>query len=272
MLAKVLRQILVPDCRDLDLTLLTTLSDQKLYEEKKKAPPTESEIYRSSQIGKLCPREEVLKWKYQVHSMEAYSPKTKRIFDIGNAFNDLIQNKWFGEWGWLIGDWDCTNCHTCYRFQKRPEKCEKCSGKKFTYIELYFEDHKFGVSGHPDGIIELPSGQKRLLELKTCNSQVYSFLINIRKRPLEAHLDQISLYQWKYDLELASVIYLNKDTSDWIEFLVRRDEWRIQNIFRKLHQIRDGMKGNTIPKREICSDKTCARARACSVRKQCFSC
>jgi rubrerythrin len=231
--------------------------------------PTADKIYRASELSKMCPREEVLRAVYKQRKQEKIDAKTQIIFDFGNAFNDLAQQRWLASWDILIGDWICENCKAAHLFQKKPAMCSSCMKPEMKYRELAFIDKKFSISGHPDGILE-KGGRKKVLELKTCNSQIFKYITEISKAPLYHHVDQINLYMWKYKVGEGIILYLNKDQSDMAEYKIAYQSSRIEIILRKIKLAHEGIRDQQIPPREICATADCARAKKCGVKQWCF--
>lgn len=231
--------------------------------------PFPDKIFRASELSKMCPREEVLRFTYKIKKTEKIDSKTQIIFDFGNAFNNLAQQKWLAEWDMLIGDWICDHCKGIFLFQKKPATCPSCFKTAFIYRELEFIDKKFSVSGHPDGILE-KDGRRKVLELKTCNSQIFKYITEINKSPLDFHVDQIHIYMWKYKVGEGIILYLNKDQSDLAEFQIAYNSSRMERMLRNVNLAKNGMKEKQIPPREICADASCTRAKKCGVRQWCF--
>jgi hypothetical protein len=225
-------------------------------------------IYRASGITRLCPREEVLRHFHQVIRTEVIPAKTQITFDFGNAFNDLVQNRWFGKWGWLVGDW-ISPCGKEYFNCKKPAKCDQCNSDVFTYRELSVENRELGLSGHTDGIIENDLARK-LVELKTCNSRNFIYITQTLNKPLPQHVDQIQVYFYLFKVFSGAIVYLNKDDSNWVQFSQTYNESMVKRLLEKPKAIRRGIATKVVPKREICDDKDCSRAKACPVKKICF--
>lgn len=249
-----------------------TLSEEirnRLHSMREQQLPTEDKIYRSSELSKMCAREEVLRFTYGIKKQEKIDSKTQIIFDFGNAFNNLVQQKWLSDWDILIGDWICKGCTKVALFQKKPKVCISCGENAFIYQELAFIDKKFFVSGHPDGILE-KNGRRKLLELKTCNSKIFKYITDINRSPLDFHVDQIHLYMWKYKIGEGIIFYLNKDESSHAEFKIPYQPGRIELMFRKISAVKEGIKNKIVPPREVCADANCSRAKKCGVRQVCF--
>lgn len=274
-IAGIVKLILAPPPPTIKATPFSVISEIRTHlgSVKDKGVPSPTKIYRASELSKMCPREEVLRYLHEVRKVEQIEPKLQVTFDFGNAFNDLAQNKWLGEWNLLIGDWVCQTCKQVYLFQKKPKRCDKgrdcCGGTQFIYRELEFIDHEAAISGHPDGILE-KNGKKTLLELKTCNSKIFKYITEISKTPLDFHVDQIHIYMWRYQVFEGIILYLNKDESEMKEFNISYNRARMDRLQRNVRLARDGMKTKVLPPREICSKIDCGRAKKCQVKQFCF--
>ena len=126
------------------------------------------------------------------------------------------------------------------------------------------------VTGHTDGVL-LIDGKQVLLEIKTCSSKQFELIVNIRKSPLQPHVDQVQLYMWLLGVSEAVIVYLEKDESLVTQFTIKRDDSVAESFIKRIKDAREGMASKTPPPREICANSTCARAKACSTRSLCFA-
>lgn len=251
---------------------LIEAADAKLSEKRESPIPNMDTVYRVSGLSKMCPVEEVLRYKNKIIGFNSVDSKLRKTFDFGNAFHSVAQNTWFGKFGWLVGDWICTNCGEKYLDQVMPDHvCDKCGrDDKYHYVELFLEAKEEFVSGHPDGILRL-EGVDYLMELKSSNNANFEYIKNFLRRPLDAHLDQIQMYMYLLKKKHGLVVYFNKDTSEWMQFYVYFDQSRVTNQIGKVKDTKDGIKSGVVPfEKRICKVKTCDRAKKCSVRNLCF--
>lgn len=244
-------------------------AEKRLVSQKIVPIPTADTKYRISGLSKMCPREQVLRARYQVEKKEIIDAKLQRVFDFGHAFHSMIQNEWFGRWGWQWGSWKCDNCPTVYTESYRPEKC-KCGSSGFVYVEPVVADPQHNLTGHCDGIIKR-RGQKYVVEFKTANSQVYQFLV--KNQPLKDHVDQINLYMHYLGIAQGFILYFNKDDAAWKVFPVKLEPERVRKLLRKIEIARKALSDpkESIPLNEMCSTADCSRAKVCSTRKLCFN-
>jgi len=233
--------------------------------------PTMDTLYRVSNMTRMCEREEVLRHNLKREATKKVDAKLQRTFDFGNGFHYIVQNNWFGLWGWLEGDWLCTSCGEKHLKQLKPSNCRKCkSAEQFHYIELELESIQHFITGHPDGILVV-GGHRYTLELKTSNTKYFQYIRNTMRRPLDAHLDQVNLYMFLLGIYRAIVVYFDKDTSDWMQFHVKYDKQRVERLLGKIKTVKDGIQLGSVPPRKMCDKIGCARALSCPVRIECFN-
>jgi hypothetical protein len=127
-----------------------------------------------------------------------------------------------------------------------------------------------GVSGHTDGVLEI-GGKQILLEIKTCSSKQYELIVNMRKKPIQSHIDQVQLYMWMLGVERAVIVYLEKDESLIAQFIVEKEDSIAEGFIKRVSQAREGMIKRVAPKRELCDSASCSRAKACSTKALCFA-
>ncbi len=250
---------------------LISAAEKRLTTEEDIPIPDMNTLYRVSNMSRMCEREEVLRHLLKVKATKKVDSKLQKTFDFGHGFHYIVQNKWFGAWGWLEGDWRCQSCGAKHVKQLRPSKCQNCnSSETFEYIELELENIEHYLTGHPDGILVL-ANYRYLLELKTSNTKYFQWIRDVRRMPLDAHLDQVNLYLFLLGIQRAIVVYFDKDTSDWMQFHVMYDKARVERLLEKIRTVKNGIQLGEVPPRKMCDKPGCARAMGCSVRNQCFS-
>jgi len=248
---------------------LVQLMNKKLPIEELRGPPSPEQTYRVSHVIKLCPREEVLKYIHQVSRVDKVDAKLRRTFDMGKSFHTLVQNEWFGKWGWLLGKWECLNCHDMYLDQLIPRICKKCFQDKFFYHELEPESKEHGITAHVDGIL-LNDGVKRIVELKTANSMAFNLVANIKRRPQDAHVKQIQMYMYLTGIHEGVILYFDKNESLIHQFDEKFRPDLVDSMLSQLQLARVGMRTKAVPTQKVCDTKSCARAKSCPVRDICF--
>lgn len=244
-------------------------ANKKLVSGRITLPPTDTTLYRISSLSRLCARQEVICGLHSISRREEVPDKLQRTFDMGNAFHSLVQNEWFGKWGWLWGDWSC-GCGAEYSRSHRPAKCDSCGrADAMTYVELELENKEHGITGHPDGVIKR-HGISKVMELKTASGKYYEYIVNFVRNAIDQHRDQVNMYMWMLGIRKGSIIYFNKSESDWVEFKQEYSQIRVDRQVEKVKEIRAGLRTRKIPPRTVCEKEDCARAKSCPVRKLCF--
>lgn len=244
----------------------------RLYSEKIVPPPSEDVIYRASGLGSLCEREEALKALHRIESKQVVNPDLQIAFDMGHGFHHMVQNKWLGPIGLLLGNWTCNACGHLHEDAVWPGICVKCHSRDdFTYQEFAFESKEIGLSGHPDGILVLPGGHRVLLEIKTVNSKAFDYLLTYIKGPMPQHVSQVQAYMHFMKMQECHFLYVDKDRSQFLTYRIAYDEQKFNVLVGKVALIRNSIRSQTVPPRYVCSTISCARAKRCSVRQKCFS-
>lgn len=90
--------------------------------------------------------------------------------------------------------------------------------------EVPIPENKFGLSGTMDGVLDTGQG----LELKSCNAHAFSGVNSFG--PKTEHLFQVHTYMLATNINVFSLIYENKDTQFWKEFVVERNEGLIAKV------------------------------------------
>lgn len=238
--------------------------NKNLGYEEKVYPSAPNSIFRTSFAIDICPWRETYYAKNQKVRIKTVDARLARIFDIGTSFHEIVQQKWFKNI--LFGDWECINCKASWSECQLPSH-DSCHSSDLRYKEIKISDPKLGMSGHVDGIV-VHGGDKLVLELKTCNSRQFQ-LIRGKGKPLEKHVKQINNYMGLLGLKSGLVLYLDKDESMMVEFLVRFDQslfdlicGRVQNTLRAI--------GGFEEPEKICLARTDSEAKKCPCVSVCF--
>lgn len=248
-------------------------ADKFLSEKRVNPIPDLNTIYRVSGLSKLCPvRESLRSSSNQLDSVEVDSV-LRKTFDFGTGFHSIVQNQWFGKAGWLVGDWRCKRCGDIHRNTVMPKRCLhnlSCSSDEFDYIELELESKEHFLTGHPDGILRL-DGVDYVMELKTSNSKMYEFIKTVRRKPLDAHREQVNMYMFLLKKQHGVIIYFDKDNSQWMQFYEKFDSSLVEKQLKKIAVTKKMISDGVVDfEHRICPKSDCAAAKACSVRKLCF--
>lgn len=244
--------------------------NQRLTSERIVDPPKDTDVYRVSGLAKFCPREEALRNKFNIPKKESIDSRLQRVFDIGTAFHSLVQNNWLKQWGILWGNWKCPSCRKEFTSCSIKSVCPSCGSNEIQYVELDLKNDEHGITGHCDGILVF-NDKKYLLELKTCSSKQFELITRMRNKPLDAHVVQVQMYMYLTGVRSAIVLYFEKDESQVHQFEIHYDNSVVNTVLGYVAQARSGIKTGILPMRELCKEASCARAKACSVRKYCFN-
>ncbi len=127
------------------------------------------------------------------------------------------------------------------------------------------DDLSFG--GTLDGINWDGSG----LEYKSINDRGYN-MVTSAGEPKQMHIDQVHGYFiLRDDIDRFSVIYENKNTGDWREFLVRRDDKKVDEITKELLIINEHISGEKLPPvLRKCQERDGAEYRNCPFKDECL--
>lgn len=243
---------------------LISLLARKMESRREVAIPDLSTKFRASGLSRMCPREEFFRQRDRVPKFELIGAGLQRTFDFGTAVHEFVQNHWFSDW--LVGIWQCAGCNE-FQGGRKPKSC-RCGFTVFRYHEISLENEL--VTGHPDGVLQFEDDRLVLLEVKTCSSKQFELITKIRQKPLDSHLDQVQIYMGMLGLSDAFIFYVQKDEALLEVFSVRFDDAMARALLGKVSQFREAVRAGVAPERQMCESQSCARAKACSVRKTCF--
>jgi hypothetical protein len=302
--------------------VIPLLEEATLLAGKRDAYNRRRDCFHPSEIsGDFCPRAWLLGQKDMTLYLEnEVGVQTQWRFDVGSTLHTLIQER-LGLTGKLFGMWKCKRwCleDRCVHYGFKPEgSCPLDTPEKasWEYEEVDVVDEDFAIYGKTDGIVVLQEG-KFVLEFKTMNSRTFSTLAE----PLAEHKEQAAWYvdilernSWKVEQVLmqlksnggqvdaalrvarqpfkgAIIVYMNKDTQEFREFMVRTsvplvlpDKIKIRGMEfdedvdvleekkKLIKQTLAWRDEGFLPERlDVCTSKNCARARKCFAKSACF--
>lgn len=171
------------------------------------------DTFRGHQVGKVCPRQEVLKNLHEVEEVDEIELRVKMIFAFGTGIHEALQQDLLD--GTIIGGWRCKGCGKEYggpdELMARPKECDgvvldreggqlrpcpnhnyhedveddwHLPGFEYREIEVSLDDPEF--EGHPDGILWRGDGEPpevvspdnpyiEVLEIKSANEFVVKY-------------------------------------------------------------------------------------------------
>ncbi len=128
---------------------------------------------------------------------------------VGTTVHTVMQ-KWIGLSGQMYGDWKCVNCDTTRRMVGHV--CPKCN----TFMEYNEIEVEYGlVTGHVDGILQLPNKKFWTIDYKTATIKKIQEAHKLL--PIKQNVFQILAYSYilkhNYDLDIegASLLYIARN-------------------------------------------------------------
>lgn len=263
-------------------SLVDTIWEQ--FTQTRTIPPlTAKGFVRGSAFASLCPREEVLAAIHGVVRTEDLDANSLVNFALGTGIHVALQEEILPAIGVILGEWSCLTCARHYGgmdgkpgfdlelMVARPKQCPKCEGTTFKYVEQFFRNEEYRITGHPDGFLKVPGREGiGLLEAKSIGA---GGAWEIKKVPKFEHVIQAQIYMWFADLPWACVLYWDKSkygADAFVEHFVDRDEDTIEAVKTVLKSIWDGIASGTLPPR-ICATQKAPRAISCACAKPCFA-
>lgn len=189
-----------------------------------------------------------------------YYPKQQRVFDIGTATHEWVQNKILVEMA---------------KNEKSPlklipiEELPVYGQEGIEFIrehgaadtEIKFLDKRFSnlfpISAMIDGALTF-MGKNMLFEFKTINSKDFELLIE----PSMDYKKQGALYSTCLGIKDVMFLYINKDTQEWRAFLVEYGKEHHDWVKERITQIEEFVENKQLPPKEVsdqckwCSYKT----------------
>lgn len=242
-------------------------------EEKPRPPLKPGDPVRASQVGWMCPREEVLAYRLDVTRSKTSDGSDSWVMGLGTSIHYTLQNEILGPVGELVGTWRCLGCghEQVESIMPTGRHCQKWEGDGpgWFYVEVKFHLDPGGlnITGHIDGLH--PGGD--IWEFKSASSHAMQ---NIRQGIIyPAYLDQVHIYMEAADATQARFMFVDKGgwgLKSMFPLMVKRDENTWASVRRRVEQLREGLNGGALPTR-LCGTHDCARAKACPVAGSCFA-
>jgi hypothetical protein len=132
--------------------------------------------------------------------------------------------------------------------------------------EVVKDNPNVQFGGTLDGILHDGSG----FEFKSINSNGAGW---VRDKPKDIHLRQVHGYMYlEPSIEKFSVVYENKDTGDWRELRVERDDKLIRQIDREVGELNEAWDNRKLPPvLPDCMQQTGTTYRQCPFRDRCLT-
>lgn len=277
------------------------LIEQAVRQNIEETPPMRPEDWlRISSIGGICPREEVLRFRFNEPKRSGIDPNLGLTFEFGHDVHWAMQNRVMAATNKIVGSWRCIWCGELYGSLKegllpRPARCVRCGGlpgdvdrvnnkpvptsrsEAFVFVEEWLGNAEYMIGGSPDGYFvdgdpyNFTINDLVVLEFKSCSDTNY---VKYEKAADFMHVIQCQCYMWLTGIKRAKIVYVNKGKfgmDGLAEHDVLYDPETISMVQSAIKQIRAGLSGGPIPPREACDSEKCPRANGCDVSKQCFS-
>ena len=219
------------DPTELETSLITAI-DGLLVEDNGKKWKQSGTFAPSSTSN--CARYHVYRFRgYEQRSY--YSAQTKRIFEMGNKVEDMVEDL-FNKLGILLD----------------------------SQVEIKLTDPP--VKGFVDFIIDW--GGPRIVECKSINEAGFMYR-KMSRKPTDSHYAQVQWYMKALDHQEAYVFYYNKNTSEILPILVKRDEKWLAKMTKKYGIIYDAYEKGILPERPYkLGSPTCEK---CDAKDYCWA-
>ena len=235
-----------------------------------------------------CPRSSY----YKITGVEEsdsrrFNLKSMNIFAEGHNIHDKWQ-RWMWAAGGLCGSWKCKQCSHKWE-AKSPETCPECASEDIRYAEVGISDERYRIIGHADGVWEDSEGQA-VVEIKSVGlgtirweaPKLYAGYENGDlslddlwkhiKRPLTAHLKQVTLYMHCLGIHKAVVVYEWKPSQDVKEFHVAYSKELIQPILDGAEDVIAHLEAGVVPPRpDVARNKSSKVCKFCPYKNHCWS-
>lgn len=208
--------------------------------------PRRAKVFHPSGMGHPCLRKLQLEFLGVGVAKRTPTAKQEATFEFGHAVHDLVQ-KWTGFAGRLVGDWECKECHARREFCTVPDRegCPKPRDERgfhfWKYRELTTTDEDLGIYGHCDGIILLRTNGKMkpwILEAKSSNAKWFRERVR-EGGPLGGHRIQAHAYMYCWGIPRARILYVNKDSTEKVEFVVPFNKFLWLRLASRLRAVRE---------------------------------
>lgn len=121
------------------------------------------------------------------------------------------------------------------------------------------------ISGSADGIINW--GGEIVYEMKSMNTERFAYR-QLYKKPDDDTYRQIQFYLYALEMEKGIVIYENKNTQEYLIFLVERNDEFLKKEFKKREKIWDVFQSGETPKRPYKREST--NCQRCELETYCW--
>lgn len=202
---------------------------------------------------------------------EPHKTSLLRVFDHGHMIHEMYQDKILAKTGCLYGKW--------YHREDNKMIVEGFyPGEGWLYQEPRMKWPEYRMSGYVDGLVVI-EGKWYVLEIKSSNSNSFKYIKSVSKQPRDYHMKQAMLYCFAPndienagEIEGAIILYVNKETGEELDFFVKKDKAKIDQILEDIENAISASENKELPGRiEDCKTIKSRCAKECIARDFCFS-
>lgn len=265
--------------------------------------------FHASSVGDMCRRYETMKRALPIaQDQRKFAGQLLKRFQIGHAVHRQWQQKILSKMRVLKGTWECSRCmHRVNNCFMPSEPCDKCDwqinpvthkpmaasakssacavdckwpggyytvgrdcgycfkGGNWKFKESTVRIKEYDLIGSFDGIVLYDGVVERILEMKTKDVYAWAKMTE----PHAKHVIQSNVYMWGTGLTEGVICYINKNSGEMKEFLVKFDQELIDGIKKNIGLVMQALKKDELPN-GVCGSSREPRAKECPYRKICF--
>ena len=268
-----------------------------------------SDGFHASSFGKMCIRYETFKRGVpREKDSKRFPGELYRRFAIGHAVHEHWQRNVLGKARILKGNWECSRCTRIQKNCFMPdEPCPRCRwqvnaathypapssrtsidcatgckwpggffqagrdcafcerGGYWKFRESFIKIKEYDIVGAYDGIVYY-NGIERILEMKTKDVFAWGNM----ERPHDEHIIQANVYMWGTGIKEAVIVYINKNSGELKEFIVRFDQEIIDRGLQNIEAVHKALEEDELPN-GLCGSPREKRAKECPYSDLCFN-
>ena len=204
------------------------------------------------------------------------------VFEEGHRIHHRWQG-WFGEMGQLYGLWECHECgNRAWGMGHTACELKGCEGVSSLYREVPVQNKELRILGHADGWLK-DFGDDMLLEIKSVgegtirwedpgmlidNDDDFKKVWKNLKAPFGTHIMQAQVYMKLLELsnpdnhpKEALFIYESKPTQEIKEFVIRKSDFGVTQLFDAAAMIVAAVESGTPPACNVGGSHLCGSCR-----------
>lgn len=122
------------------------------------------------------------------------------------------------------------------------------------------------IPGHPDGRVR---SLKATVEFKSCSDSTFA-MVSKQNRPLDQHIEQGNIYAFTLKDEWVLIVYYNKDSGLFREFMFETDPEMAERTIAKFDRVAERKKTGVLSPRTY-TDMTEAPCFYCPFKEDCYA-